>query len=90
MAAYVDTLFGRSPGATFAEAARKAWPRALRTTLQALVAAVVGSASAAVLTTGYWVTLAVLCIGALLAGAASFLQNVAMALPEDPTQKTHR
>lgn len=80
-------LFGRSPGKTFAEIAKRASWRATRTMLQALAAAFASSTlGPAILGAAYWRTFGFACLGVLFAGAASFLHNIAFFMPEDPTQ----
>jgi hypothetical protein len=81
-----NILLGRSPGVG-REQAELAWWRAVRTVLQG-VAAAFGTAGAGtmILTTDYWKTFGVACLGALITGLASFIHNIASFLPEDPTQ----
>lgn len=81
-------LFGKSPGAT-GEKFKLAALRALRTFIQGFAAAFgTGGAGSAILSTGYWETFAVSVLGAAITAFASFLQNLASFLPDDPTQKT--
>jgi hypothetical protein len=84
----VTTLVGRSPGASVGAVAGTAALRALRTFLQGIAASFgTGGAGAAILSTGYWKMVGISIIGAAITALASFIQNVSLALPEDPTQK---
>ncbi len=81
-------LLGSSPGGTIKEKARVAFLRALKTLIQGIAAAFPsGGAGAAILGTGYWKTFGVACLTALITAFASFLNNVATFLPDDPSQK---
>jgi hypothetical protein len=77
-------LAAAAPG-TGGEKFRLAALRALRTTLQgfggAIPSAGIGSA---MLTTDYWTAFGFSCLAAGVAGAVSFLHNIAEFLPEDP------
>ena len=80
-------IFGKSPGPT-GKKFQLAALRALRTFIQGLAAAFgTGGAGAAILSTGYWETFGVSVLGAAITAFASFLQNLASFLPDDPTQK---
>jgi hypothetical protein len=87
---FLPMLFGSIPDS----AARK-WPdrlklaglRALRTFLQGVAGALVaGGPGSAALSVGYWEAFGIAVIGAAIAALASFLQNVAAFLPDDPGQ----
>lgn len=81
-----NILLGRSPGVG-GEQARLAFWRAVRTVLQGIAAAFgTAGAGSAILTAGYWKMFAIACLGAVITGLASFIQNIASFLPEDPTQ----
>jgi hypothetical protein len=89
MPGIAETLVGSSPGRTFGEKLGIAGLRALRTFLQGVAAAFgTGAAGAEILSTGYWETFGVSVLGAVITAIASFIQNAASFLPEDPTQKT--
>jgi len=63
--------------------------RALKTFLQGVVAALPASgAGQAILGTTYWKTFGYSVLAAAIAGAASFIQNMANFLPDDPTVHT--
>ena len=83
-----SVLFGSSPGATVGEAAKVAFLRALRTFIQGVAAALVAAGAAkGVVDASYLKTFEYSVITAAITAAASFLQNVATFLPDDPTQK---
>ena len=82
-------IFGGAPGDTWGDRFRLAGFRALRTLLQAVVAALpTAGVGSAVLSAGYWQTFLVALVGALVTAIASFLQNIAGFLPTDPTQRS--
>lgn len=85
----VNAVVGSVPGPTTSGKLRLAFARAARTFLQGTAAAFAsGGAGSAILSTGYWETFGVAVLGAAITAAASFLQNVASFLPEDPTQQS--
>lgn len=81
-------ILGRSPG-NLQSRLRLAGARALRTLLQGVAAALIGSgpATAAVLSVDYWEGVLAGVIAAGITAVASFLNNVSGFLPVDPTQK---
>lgn len=80
-------LVGSAPGNSFSAKAKVAALRGLRTFIQGVAAALpTGGAGAEILSVGYWEMFGVAVLGAVFAGLASFLQNVATVLPADPTQ----
>lgn len=83
----LSVVLGSSPG-TLGQAVRTASLRALRTLLQGVAAAFVSAAPGmAIFDSGYWQTFGYACLAALFTAVASFLNNVAIFLPDDPTQK---
>ena len=88
MVSVATALVGRSPGATLGQVLEGAALRALRTFLQGLAASFgTGAAGSEILSSGYWEVFGVSVLGAGITAVASFIQNAAKALPEDPTQK---
>lgn len=84
----LTAVIGSAPG-TFNQAVTVAGTRALRTLLQGLAAAFVSAApGAAILNAGYWQTFGFTCLAAVFTSVASFLNNAATFLPDDPTQKS--
>jgi len=82
-------IFGSAPAPTTEANLKLAALRALRTFIQGVVAAFgAGGAGSAILATGYWETFGVSVLGAAITALASFLQNVAAFLPQDPTQRS--
>ena len=81
-------LFGSAPGPTMASRFRLSALRALRTLMQGvaatLAAAGVGSE---LLSVTYVEVLAYSLLAALMTAVASFLQNAAAFLPDDPSQR---
>ena len=85
----VKAVFGSVPHNVdnWSDRSELAGLRALRTFLQAIAAALVaGGAGATVIDVSYWEGFLVAAIGAALAAVASFLQNIATFLPDDPGQ----
>jgi hypothetical protein len=83
-----DAIIGRSPG-DWPENLATAALRALRTLLQGTAAAFpAAGAGTVILQTTYWNTFGYSCLAALIAALVSFIQNVAVFLPEDPTQRS--
>lgn len=91
----ITTALGSIPESAVTATGWKGWKkraslsgqRALRTFLQAVAAALVGSGpGSATLSVSYWEALEVALLGAVLTGIASFLQNMASFLPSDPGQ----
>ncbi len=84
----IAALAAHAPGNSLGEKAKTAALRALRTFIQGVAAALVtGAAGTAIVTIGYWEMVGISVIGAAITALASFLQNIASFLPEDPTQK---
>lgn len=82
-------ILGSAPQRAAGDRIRIAALRALRTFLQGIAAAFgAGGAGSAILSTGYWETFGVAVLGAAITAIASFLQNVASFLPDDPTQQS--
>jgi hypothetical protein len=83
----LTAVIGSAPG-SFNDAVKVAGTRALRTLLQGVAAAFVSAApGSAILNSSYWQTFGFTCLAALFTAAASFLNNAATFLPDDPTQK---
>jgi hypothetical protein len=83
-----NAIIGRSPG-DFPANLPTAALRALRTLLQGIAAAFpAAGAGIVILQTTYWNTFGYSCLAALIVALASFIQNVAGLLPEDPTQRS--
>ena len=81
-------VFGRSPGGSFTEVARKASLRALKTLIQGIAAAFpAAGAGAAILSIGYWETVGYSLLAAVITAFVSFLNNIATFLPQDPGQQ---
>jgi hypothetical protein len=88
MSVTAAALVGRSPGSSIGAVAGTAALRALRTFLQGVVASFgTGAAGTAIITADYWKLVGISIVGAAITALASFIQNVSLALPEDPTQK---
>lgn len=84
----IAALVGSSPGKGVGGKVETAALRALRTLIQGVAASLVtGAAGTAIVTVGYWEMVEISVIGAAVTALASFLQNIASFLPEDPTQK---
>jgi hypothetical protein len=82
-------ILSSSPGDTVRDKARGAALRALRTLIQGVGAAFpAAGVGTAVLSKGYWLTLGYSCLAAVITAVVSFLNNVAVFLPQDPSQKT--
>lgn len=79
-------LLGASP-ALDGHKVQLALLRSLRTLLQGLAAALpAAGVGTAILSTSYWATVGYSVLAAFVTAGASFLQNVATFLPDDPTQ----
>ena len=79
-------LLGASPAIDGRKVELAAW-RSLRTLLQGLAAALpAAGVGSTILSTSYWATVGYSCLAATVTAGASFLQNVATFLPDDPTQ----
>ncbi|HEX6702362.1 MAG TPA: hypothetical protein VF101_16665 [Gaiellaceae bacterium] len=75
------------PGGGFWSKGKLALLRALRTFLQGVAAAFPASgAGQAIFDASYWRTLGYSVLAAAITALASFIQNVANFLPDDPTQ----
>ena len=86
-----NAVFGSAPGDSIGAKAKLAALRSLRTFIQGVAAAIpTGGIGSEILTVGYWEMFGVAVIAAALAALASFLQNIAIILPDDPTQKKQR
>jgi hypothetical protein len=81
-------ILASAPGASWGERIRLAALRASRTLVQGVVAAFpTAGAGTAVLSADYWQVFLLAFLGAVVTAVASFLQNIASFLPEDPTQR---
>jgi hypothetical protein len=86
---YAAVVFGSSPSdAGFAKKAGLAFLRALRTFIQGVAAALVSAfPGQAFFDTTYWKAFGFSILAAGITAVASFLNNVAGFLPDDPTQQ---
>lgn len=87
---FISTLIGSVPDAAasgWGARLKLAGLRALRTFIQGVAGALIaGGPGSSALSVSYWEAFGVAVIGAAIAALASFLQNIATFLPDDPGQ----
>ena len=88
MANTLRMIVGRSPKNRNGQTPfRSACIRALRTLIQGIAGAFPAAApGSALLSTSYWQTFGYSCLAALVTAVVSFLNNIALFLPEDSSQ----
>jgi hypothetical protein len=88
MASTLQMIVGRSPRTSTGKTpVRSALVRALRTLIQGIAGAFPAAGpGSAILSTSYWQTFAYSCLAALVTAVVSFLNNIALFLPEDESQ----
>jgi hypothetical protein len=84
----VRAVASSAPGVTWHDKLELAALRSLRTFFQGAAGAFpAAGAGTVLLTASYWQAFAFALLAAGIAAGASFLQNIASFLPQDPTQK---
>lgn len=83
----ITAIAGKSPGSGRLEKLELASLRALRTLLQGIAGAILTAFPGTTLfAVSYWRAFGFAMLAAVITGVASFIQNVASFLPDDPSQ----